>query len=197
VGRDSGSPFSPKTLAFLRALKRNNDREWFRARKDQYEQHVRGPMVAVVERLAEDFRKIAPELVRLRAHIDETWPALRVLTSARAFRSRFESLQGDTMTRVPRGYAADHPAAAFLKFRQFYGGAELPAALAHSREFYPTLLATFRALMPLVRFLNEPLLEASAPSRTGVLDAQGDLSGGRRGSERLRGAHRTGSARFD
>ena len=26
--------FTPKTLSFLRSLKRNNDREWFRARKD-------------------------------------------------------------------------------------------------------------------------------------------------------------------
>ena len=57
------TPFTRKTLAFLRALKRNNDREWFRARKDQYEQHVRGPMIAVVERLADDFRIVAPELI--------------------------------------------------------------------------------------------------------------------------------------
>jgi uncharacterized protein (DUF2461 family) len=39
------SPFTRKTLAFLRALKRNNDRDWFRARKDDYERHVRGPMI--------------------------------------------------------------------------------------------------------------------------------------------------------
>jgi hypothetical protein len=62
------------------------------------------------------------------------------------------------MSRVPRGYPADHPAAHYLKYRQFYGGAEFPASLAHSRKFYPTLIATFKALMPLVRFLNEPLV---------------------------------------
>ena len=45
-------PFSAKTLAFLRALTRNNDREWFRARKEDYEQHVRAPMIAVIEQLA-------------------------------------------------------------------------------------------------------------------------------------------------
>ena len=61
------------------------------------------------------------------------------------------------MTRVPRGCPADHPAAQYLKHRQFYSGAEFPASLACSTEFYPTLTATFRALMPLVRFLNEPL----------------------------------------
>jgi uncharacterized protein (TIGR02453 family) len=227
------SPFTSKTLSFLRALKRNNDREWFRARKDQYEQHVRVPMIAVVEQLALDFRTVAPELiaspkqslfriyrdtrfsgdkkplkthaaavfrpkdlpkpqgaglyfeiapgwvwigggmwrpeppelVRLREHISETWPEIRDLTRAAAFRKRFDELAGDTMTRVPRGYPSDHPAAAFLKHRQFYGGAEFPAALAHSRDFYPTLLATFRALMPLVRFLNEPLVEQEVEGR--------------------------------
>ena len=219
------SPFSRKTLSFLRALKRNNDREWFRARRDAYEAHVRGPMIAVIERLAEDFRSFAPELiaspkqsmfriyrdtrfsgdkkplkthaaaafrsrhlpkpqgaglyfeiaggwvwigggmwrpeppdlVRLREHIAETWPEMQRIARAPGFRRRFEELSGETMTRVPRGYAADHPAATYLKYRQFYGGAEFPAALAHSREFYPTLIATFKTLMPLVRFLNEPL----------------------------------------
>jgi uncharacterized protein (TIGR02453 family) len=229
VGRDS-SPFTSKTLSFLRSLKRNNDRDWFRARKDQYDTHVRGPMIEVVERLAEDFRTFAPELIAspkrslfriyrdtrfssskkplkthaaavfrtrqlpwpagaglyfeiaggwvwigggmwrpeppelacLREHIAETWPEIRTITRAAAFRRRFDELSGDTMTRVPRGYRADHPAADFLKYRQFYGGAEFPAALAHSREFYPTLVSTFKALMPLVRFLNEPLVERSS-----------------------------------
>jgi len=55
--------FTPKTLSFLRALKRHNDREWFKARKAEYERDVRAPMVAVIERLSDDFRGFAPELV--------------------------------------------------------------------------------------------------------------------------------------
>ena len=55
--------FTKKTLAFLRALKRNNDREWFRAHREEYDRHVREPMLAVVERLAHDFRSFAPELI--------------------------------------------------------------------------------------------------------------------------------------
>jgi uncharacterized protein (TIGR02453 family) len=55
--------FTPRTLAFLRALERNNRREWFHARKDRYEAEVRAPMVALVERLAADFRGFAPDLV--------------------------------------------------------------------------------------------------------------------------------------
>ena len=55
--------FTPRTLAFLRALERNNRREWFHARKDRYEADVRAPMVALVERLAADFADFAPDLV--------------------------------------------------------------------------------------------------------------------------------------
>ena len=52
-----------QTLAFLRALKRNNRREWFQSRKDQYEAQVRAPMLAIVTRLAGDLRTFAPEIV--------------------------------------------------------------------------------------------------------------------------------------
>ena len=166
--------FTPKTLSFLRSLKRHNDREGFRARKDQYDAQVRGPMIAVVERLAVDFKSFAPELiaspkqsvfriyrdtrfssdkrplkthaaavfrtrgfqnkegaglyfgvapgwvwigggmwrpeppelVRLREHIADTWPEIRRITRAKAFTSRFDRLEGETMTRVPRSFAA-------------------------------------------------------------------------------------------
>jgi uncharacterized protein (TIGR02453 family) len=55
--------FSSNALAFLRALKRHNDREWFRARKDQYEALLRAPMMALIDRLSDDFRSFAPDLV--------------------------------------------------------------------------------------------------------------------------------------
>ncbi len=55
--------FSDATLRFLRALKRHNDREWFREHKADYEKHVRGPMVAVIEQLALDLPGFAPDLV--------------------------------------------------------------------------------------------------------------------------------------
>jgi uncharacterized protein (TIGR02453 family) len=58
----SAPRFSPKAIAFLRSLKRNNNREWFNARKDQYEELLKRPMLELIEKLAVDFRKIAPEL---------------------------------------------------------------------------------------------------------------------------------------
>jgi len=55
--------FTPETLRFLRGLKRNNRRDWFNARRDVYETHIRQPMTAIVERLAVDLRSFAPEFV--------------------------------------------------------------------------------------------------------------------------------------
>lgn len=55
--------FSAAAIAFLRALKRNNDREWFKARKAQYEALLRAPMIELIERLALDFQSFAPDLV--------------------------------------------------------------------------------------------------------------------------------------
>jgi uncharacterized protein (DUF2461 family) len=49
-----------RSLAFLRALKRNNRRDWFQPRKEQFDADVREPMLAIVERLADGKRALAP-----------------------------------------------------------------------------------------------------------------------------------------
>ena len=54
--------FSPKALAFLRQLKRNNKREWFQPRKEQFESLLRTPMLDIIGQLAVDFQKFAPEM---------------------------------------------------------------------------------------------------------------------------------------
>ena len=55
--------FQPRALSVLRALKRNNDREWFKARKEQYDELLRAPMLAIIEQLALDFQSFAPDLI--------------------------------------------------------------------------------------------------------------------------------------
>jgi len=57
------SRFPPEALTFLRSLKRNNRRDWFLAHRDDYDTYVRGPMLEIVQRLADDMRAFAPEIV--------------------------------------------------------------------------------------------------------------------------------------
>jgi uncharacterized protein (TIGR02453 family) len=217
-------PFTPGTLTFLRSLKRHNDRAWFHAHKAEYEANVKGPMVAVIERLGREFRSFAPDLMadpkkslyriwrdtrfsedkrplkthlaavfphrrgarhtsaglylevsagwvfaggglympdppslhRIRTRIGEDVDAFRAVSNARALR-RVGGLQGATLTRVPRGFPTDHPSAPFLKHKQFLAFQEWPPALMTSARFWPELLTTFRAVAPLVAYLNEAM----------------------------------------
>ncbi|HEV2708856.1 MAG TPA: DUF2461 domain-containing protein [Edaphobacter sp.] len=56
--------FSNEALKFLRGLKRNNDREWFAARKDIYERELKAPMLALVAEINDAMIDFAPENVR-------------------------------------------------------------------------------------------------------------------------------------
>jgi uncharacterized protein (TIGR02453 family) len=227
------SPFTPKTLSFLRALKRNNDREWFRAHKDEYDRDARGPMIRLIEMLAQDFPAIAPGLVAdpkislfrpyrdtrfsadktpikthvaarfparsfargdgaglyvhigldgvwaggglympspadlaaIRTRIASSYPRFQKVVTAAPFRKAVGEVTGERLTRVPRGYAAVHPAAHYLQFKQFIGGAEWEASFATSRTFYRELCAVFTAVAPLVSFLNTALRAANTATQ--------------------------------
>lgn len=52
--------FSPATMRFLRALQKNNNREWFHAHKGDYETHVREPFLDLIADLAEPLARISP-----------------------------------------------------------------------------------------------------------------------------------------
>jgi uncharacterized protein (TIGR02453 family) len=218
------APFTPKALAFLRALKRNNRREWFHQRRDTYEQLLREPMMAVVERLGHEFRSFAPELMAdpkrsvyriwrdtrfsadkrpLKTNVAAVFPHRlgdrhtsaglylevspewvfaggglympepqglhrireRIAEDPRAFArivnasplKRAGGLQGESLKRVPRGFAADHPAADHLKRKQFLVWGEWPPELATTPKFWTELLTTFRATAPLLTYLNDAL----------------------------------------
>jgi uncharacterized protein (TIGR02453 family) len=53
--------FPPEALKFLRSLKRNNKREWFQARKEIFDIHLRAPMEQLVEAINAELLKFAPE----------------------------------------------------------------------------------------------------------------------------------------
>jgi len=218
--------FTSQSLRFLRALKRNNRREWFAAHRDDYEAHVRQPMTDIIARLAEDLRGFGPEYVAnpktsmyriyrdirfsenkapykthvaanfptrglpkhegaglyfhvsvddvwigggmyapqppqlhaVREHIAANARRLRALVESPAFRRDVGTLEGERLQRVPRGFPKDHEAAEYLKFRQFLAGRGFEPVFATSPKFYPGLLAVFKRVAPVTRFLNEPLI---------------------------------------
>ena len=55
--------FSPATLAFLRGLKRHNERAWFEAHRAEYEANVKGPMLELIEEMDVRLARFAPEII--------------------------------------------------------------------------------------------------------------------------------------
>ena len=106
-----------------------------------------------------------PQLQAVREHIATHHRRLRAIVLAPAFRKAVGALEGERLQRVPRGFPKDHEAAEYLKHRQFLAGAEFPAAFATSPKFYSGLLGVFRRVAPLVRFLNEPLVNGKSQNR--------------------------------
>jgi hypothetical protein len=66
-------------------------------------------------------------------------------------------LVGERLSRVPKGYPADHPAADLLRFKQLYFFAELPAEIAVTPAVLGEIVSRFRALAPFMEFMNAPL----------------------------------------
>jgi uncharacterized protein (DUF2461 family) len=102
----------------------------------------------------------APETAQLaavRGHIAANYRQLEAIVESPGFRRAVGRLEGETLQRVPRGYEKTHPAAAYLRHRQFLAGKEFPPEFACSPKFYAGVVGVFARVTPLVRFLNEPL----------------------------------------
>jgi uncharacterized protein (TIGR02453 family) len=52
--------FSPELFSFLVDLRANNDREWFAANRDRYEEHLLEPALAFIDAFAPRLEKISP-----------------------------------------------------------------------------------------------------------------------------------------
>lgn len=55
--------FTPKLFAFLRELAENNDRAWFKAHQDDYEQYVREPALDFISDFAKPLKGISEHFV--------------------------------------------------------------------------------------------------------------------------------------
>ena len=60
----SAPHLSPAAVRFLQQLKRNNDRDWFNARKDLFVSEVHEPWLAVLEAVNQRFLEFAPSYVK-------------------------------------------------------------------------------------------------------------------------------------
>lgn len=213
-------------MQFFRELDKNNNREWFQARKEVYERAVKAPTTALVDALNAELLQIAPDyvtepqkaiyriyrdtrftpdktpykthtaasfirrglekhagagfyvgvshkevevaggvympgpeqLLAIRGHLAEHHEELRRILRGRKAAEALGELQGTRLTRVPKGWPADHPSADLLRGKQWYFYVTLDPAIATTPQLMTEFVKRFQLMAPVIEFFNVPLV---------------------------------------
>jgi uncharacterized protein (TIGR02453 family) len=96
-----------------------------------------------------------PALDKLRDAIATDFSRFKRVAQAPALKQRFGGLDDEnTLKRVPRGFDPEHPAAEWLKYQSFLAGRKVPDRVATSAKLGKFLEDDFKAMLPLVRWIN-------------------------------------------
>ncbi len=97
-------------------------------------------------------------MLLVRSHIAAHHAELKRILAARKTRTLMGALQGSELTRAPKGFDPAHPAIGWIKMKDWILDVTLDASLATSPKLYSEVLERFRAMAPVIEFLNRPLI---------------------------------------
>ncbi len=95
----------------------------------------------------------APVLKQIRERIAAKPDAWTEIVGDKKLKKQFGAVSGDSLTRPPRGFDADHPHIEDIKRKSFFLMRQETAAAAQSAKFVHEVEATFRAASPFMSFL--------------------------------------------
>jgi uncharacterized protein (TIGR02453 family) len=94
----------------------------------------------------------------VRNHIVATHQELcRILADKKALKMT-GGLRGDALTRSPKGFDPEHPAAGFIKMKDWVLDVTLDPSLATTPKLHGEIVGRFRAMTPMLQYLNRPLI---------------------------------------
>ncbi|MCF3111077.1 DUF2461 domain-containing protein [Niabella sp. CC-SYL272] len=102
------------------------------------------------------------ELAKVRQEIDYNLQEFEKVLGTKKFRDTYGGLtveEGQILSRVPKGYEPDNPAAAYLKYKSYTALTNLPDAILTSPTLLTTTVKAFQTLQPLITFLNRAIDE--------------------------------------
>jgi uncharacterized protein (TIGR02453 family) len=102
------------------------------------------------------------ELRSIREYIAGHHSKLTGVLQDRRFRKVFAGLEGEQLKKLPKGFLPGHPAEPYLRYKQFLFGKQFAPELALSKKLISEILTVYKAGMPLIRFLAEPLRKLHA-----------------------------------
>ena len=100
------------------------------------------------------------ELNKVRQEIDYNLAEFKKIIGSKKFKSVYNDVSRDaeyTLSRVPKGYEADNPAAEYLKLKSFVAIAKVSDADLNSKEIVKKITTAFEALQPMLAFINHSI----------------------------------------
>ena len=100
------------------------------------------------------------ELKKLRQEIDYCFPEFKKILNSPSFKMHYPVLEMDKnqmLVNIPKGYDKENPAGDLLKLKSFVATKNIPDAHLTLPSLTKEVSQTFKALMPLVKFMNRAL----------------------------------------
>ena len=100
------------------------------------------------------------ELKKLRQEIDYCLPEFKKLLSNSSFKKQYNGLEmneAQMLVNIPKGYEKENPAAVFLRLKSFVATKNIADNLLQTPQLVNEVNSAFKALMPLVKFMNRAM----------------------------------------
>jgi uncharacterized protein (TIGR02453 family) len=97
------------------------------------------------------------ELKKVRQEIDYNFADFKKIIGSKKFKAVYGDLSKNaayTLSRVPKGYEADNPAAEYLKLKSYVAMVKISDADLTSKDLVKKTVAAFEALQPVIDFIN-------------------------------------------
>jgi uncharacterized protein (TIGR02453 family) len=106
-------------------------------------------------------------LLAIRTHLADRHEEFTRVVETRKLRALMGNLHGEQLSRVPKGFPCDHPAADLLRYKQWLFYVMLDGALATTPKLLGEIRKRFEAMMPFLNLLNEPMVRAAKRPKIG------------------------------
>lgn len=106
------------------------------------------------------YQPMPAELNKVRQEVDYCFNEFKKIITSRKFKSVYGDLDKSKeflLSRVPKGYEADNPAAEYLKLKSYLAITQLNDKEVTSKNLLKKTTAAFESLKPMIDFLNRAL----------------------------------------
>lgn len=100
------------------------------------------------------YQPAGEQLRKIRQEVDYNAAELKQIVSKASFRKHFEQIQGEKLSRAPKGYPADHPNIELLKLKSFIAMESFTDEEVIGNDFADKVIESFRTVQPFNEYLN-------------------------------------------